>query len=119
MEPTEEINRIKEIIVENYHPDKIVLFGSYARGDFDEQSDIDILVISDWENDLPRYRRGLDVRIKLSEVETPKDILFYTHADIERWSGVKHAFVNEVLREGEILYERYSGRVYPGMDQKS
>ena len=64
------INRIKEIIVENYHPDKIVLFGSYARGDFDEQSDIDILVISDRENDLPRYRRGLDVRIKLSEVET-------------------------------------------------
>jgi len=36
MEPTEVINRIKEIIVENYHPDKIILFGSYARGDFDE-----------------------------------------------------------------------------------
>ena len=105
-EPTEEINRIKEIIVENYHPDKIVLFGSYARGDFDEQSDIDILVISDREKDLPRYRRGLDVRIKLSEVETPKDILFYTHADIERWNGVKHTFVNEVLKEGEVLYER-------------
>ncbi len=76
MEISEKINRIKEIIVENYHPDKIILFGSCARGDADEQSDIDILVISDREKDLPRYRRGLDVRIKLSEVETPKDILF-------------------------------------------
>jgi len=77
-----------------------------ARGDADEQSDIDILVISDREKDLPRYRRGLDVRIKLSEVETPKDILFYTHADIGRWAGVKHTFVNEVLKEGKVLYER-------------
>jgi len=47
MEISEKINRIKEIIVENYHPDKIILFGSCARGDADEQSDIDILVISD------------------------------------------------------------------------
>ena len=58
MEISEKINRIKEIIVENYHPDKIILFGSCARGDADEQSDIDILVISDREKDLPRYRRG-------------------------------------------------------------
>ena len=106
MEMTEKINRIKEIIVGNYHPDKIILFGSWARGDADEQSDIDILVISDREKDLPRYRRGLDVRIKLSEVDTPKDILFYTHADIGRWIGVKHTFVNEVLNEGKVLYER-------------
>jgi predicted nucleotidyltransferase len=106
MEISEKINRIKEIIVENYHPDKIILFGSCARRDADEQSDIDIFVISDREKDLPRYRRGLDVRIKLSEVETPKDILFYTHADIGRWVGVKHTYVNEVLKEGEVLYER-------------
>ena len=106
MKPTEVVNIIKKIIVENYHPDKIILFGSYAREDFDEQSDVDILVISDREKDLPRYRRRVDVRIKLSEVETPKDILFYTHADIERWGGVKHTFVNEVLKEGEVLHER-------------
>ncbi|MEA1893938.1 MAG: nucleotidyltransferase domain-containing protein [Euryarchaeota archaeon] len=37
MEPMEVVNKIKEIIAENYHPDKIVLFGSYARKDFDEQ----------------------------------------------------------------------------------
>jgi len=103
---TDDINRIKEIIVENYRPDKIILFGSRVRGTAGKQSDIDILVISDREKDLPRHKRGLDVRIKLSEVETPKDILFYTHADIERWSGVKHTFVNEVLKQGTVLYER-------------
>ena len=58
MELLKKINMIKEIIVENYHPNKIILFDSYARGDFDEQSAIDLLVISNRENDLPRYGRG-------------------------------------------------------------
>ncbi len=102
---TDDINRVTEIIVEYYHPDRIILFGSCAKGRTHDQSDIDILVVSDREKDLPRYRRGLDVRLKLSEVETPKDILFYTHADIERWRDVKHTFVNEVLARGTVLYE--------------
>ncbi len=100
------INRIKEIIVKYYNPDKVILFGSYAKGNAEIKSDIDILIISDREKHLPRYKRGLDVRLKLSEVEKPKDILFYTHEDINRWNGVKHSFVSEVLREGTVLYER-------------
>ena len=103
---TEEIVKIKEIIVNTYHPDKIILFGSHAKGKADDNSDIDLLIISDREKNLPRYKRGLDVRIKLSEILTPKDVLFYTHADIERWRNIKHTFVNEVLNQGKVLYER-------------
>lgn len=103
---SEQICRIRDIIVENYHPDKIILFGSHARGDSGKHSDVDILVISDREKDLPRYKRGLDVRVKLSEVAIPKDILFYTYDDVNRWKDVRHTFVSAVLREGSIIYER-------------
>jgi predicted nucleotidyltransferase len=103
---TEEINRIKDIIVREYQPDAIILFGSHARKNAKPESDIDILVISDREKQLPRYKRGLNVRLKLSEVKTPKDILFYTHEDMERWQGVKHTFVETVMNEGIVLYER-------------
>lgn len=103
---SEQIRKIRDIIVENYHPDKIILFGYHARGDSGEHSDVDILVISDREKDLPRYKRGLDVRVKLSEVAIPKDILFYTCDDVDRWKDVRHTFVSTVLREGSILYER-------------
>ncbi len=106
MEINEEIRSIQECIVREYAPDKIILFGSWSRGDADEQSDIDLLVISDREELLPRYKRGLDVRISLSRFNTPKDILFYTHEDIARWQDVPNTFVHTVLNEGWVLYER-------------
>jgi uncharacterized protein len=102
----EEIEQIKDSIVTMYEPDMIILFGSWARGDASETSDIDLLVISDREKHLPRYKRGLDVRLQLSQFKTPKDILFYTHDDVERWRNVPQAFINTVLREGQVLYER-------------
>jgi len=46
------------------------------------------------------------VRIELSEFKTPKDILFYTHEDVKRWQDVPQAFINTVLNEGKVLYER-------------
>jgi uncharacterized protein len=101
-----EIEQIKESIVRLYQPDKIILFGSWARDEAGEQSDIDLLVISDREKHLPRYKRGLDVRLQLSQFKTPKDILFYTHEDVERWRSVPQAFINTILREGRVLYER-------------
>jgi uncharacterized protein len=102
----EEIEQIKDSIVRLYQPDMIILFGSWARGDASEQSDVDLLVISDREKHLPRYKRGLDVRLQLSQFKTPKDILFYTHDDVERWRNIPQAFINTVLREGQVLYER-------------
>jgi uncharacterized protein len=101
-----EISLITDLIVRLYRPDKIILFGSWARGDAGDQSDIDLLVISDREKHLPRYKRGLDVRLQLSQFMTPKDILFYTHEDVNRWRNVPQALINIILREGRVLYER-------------
>lgn len=106
MSVDEEIERIRDRLVRFYQPDKIILFGSRARDDADARSDIDLLVISDREKHLPRCRRGLDVRLRLADLKTPKDILFYTHEDVKRWESVQGAFINTVLREGEVLYER-------------
>ncbi|MDY0094072.1 MAG: nucleotidyltransferase domain-containing protein [Candidatus Vecturithrix sp.] len=47
------------MIIPDYHPDKVILFGSWARGDGRPDNDIDILAISDQEKHLPRYKRGL------------------------------------------------------------
>lgn len=106
MNENPEIKQITDCIVREYQPDKIILFGSWARGNADNESDIDLLVISDREKDLPRYKRGLDIRVLLSQFQSPKDILFYTHEDIERWRGVPQTFVNTVLSEGRAVYER-------------
>ena len=87
METSEEISSIRDCIVRLYQPDKIILFGSR-------------------EKHLPRYKRGLDVRLQLTEIKTPKDILFYTHEDVDRWKGSPQSFISTVLSEGAVLYER-------------
>ncbi|WP_420640893.1 nucleotidyltransferase domain-containing protein [Candidatus Leptofilum sp.] len=106
MKENPEIKLITDCIVREYQPDKIILFGSWARGNATNESDIDLLIISDREKNLPRYKRGLDIRILLSQFASPKDILFYTHDDVERWRDVPQTFVNTVLTEGRVLYER-------------
>jgi len=102
---TQEIERIRDIIVQEYRPDRIILFGSRARGDARPDSDIDILVVSDREKDLPRHKRGLQVRLKLSNIATPLDILFYTHGDLDKWKNVRQSLAATVLQEGVVLYE--------------
>lgn len=105
-EINDQIKQITEIIINDYKPDKVILFGSRARGDVRPDSDVDILVVSDKEKNMPRYKRGLQVRVKLSSILIPKDILFYTHEDFSRWRNVKQSFVSTVIREGLVLYER-------------
>ena len=99
-----EIENIKNIIVSEYHPDKIILFGSYARGDNKPDSDIDILVISDREKHLPRPKRGSDIRLKLAGINQPLDILFYTHHDFEKFKSVRQSLNSAIRMEGILLY---------------
>lgn len=99
-----EIERIRDIIVQEYQPDKIILFGSRARTDSRPDSDIDLLVLSDREKDIPRHKRGLQVRLKLAKIATPLDVLFYTHGDLDKWKNVRQSFAATVLREGVVIY---------------
>ncbi len=57
--PESKIREITETIVKVIDPDKIILFGSYAAGTPNENSDIDLLVIKD--SPLPRYKRGFEI----------------------------------------------------------
>lgn len=87
-------------------PEKIVLFGSHARGDAGEGSDVDILIIK--ESNIPRYKRGVPFRLKLKGLFPSKDIVVYTPEEVEEWSEVPNAFITTILREGKVLYEKGS-----------
>jgi uncharacterized protein len=101
----ETIQSIVRVVIETYHPDKIILFGSCAHQQQQKHSDVDLLVIADHEKALPRHQRGLQTRLALPQPYVPKDILFYTHEEIEKWKDVRLSFVATVLREGVVVYE--------------
>jgi predicted nucleotidyltransferase len=110
------IHEIVRRIVAGVDPDKVILFGSYAYGQPDEDSDLDLLVIK--EMDIPRYKRGREIRKHLRGMKVPIDIIVYTWDEIEEFKGVKTSFIAQIVKEGKTLYERKS-RLGRGMDSES
>ncbi len=104
-----EKDKILEIVNKiaiGYNPDKIILFGSYATGHPDENSDLDLFVIKD--SDLPRPQRVVQVRKMLYGSMIPIDLIVYTPKEINDSKENEFSFVYEVLNTGKTLYERAS-----------
>ena len=98
------LENIVQRILEVTQPEKIILFGSYARGEATERSDIDLLIIQ--PSNLPRYKRSTPIRLALKELFPSKDIVVYTPEEVEEWKSASTSFIASVLREGRVLYER-------------
>lgn len=98
----EMVSRIREAV----EPERIVLFGSRARGTERVESDFDLLVVK--ESDEPRYRRSAPLYTRLADLPAEVEIVVYTPEEIEEWSNVPQAFISTALREGKVLYERAS-----------
>ncbi len=98
------IAEIVRRIVEASQPERIILFGSWARGDARPGSDLDLLVIK--ESDEPGYRRDAALYRALAGLNAPVDVLTYTPEEIRDWSAAPQAFVTTALREGKVVYER-------------
>lgn len=90
-------------IVEAVHPDKIILFGSHARGEAGPDSDVDLLVVAPSTED--RARRLRPLYRALRGVGVAKDVVWWTAEEIAEWSNVRPHFINRALREGRLLYE--------------
>ncbi len=98
----EQINYIIKIITETEKPQKIVLFGSYANGSANNDSDLDLLIIKNSE--IPVNKRCRELRKHLRGLKIPMDILMYTQEEIAEWKDTKAAFVTKILEQGKVLY---------------
>src|SRR5450759_506729 len=89
-------------IVDRFHPQKIILFGSYAYGEPKPESDIDLLVIMD--TTLRPAQQALHIRQHLSPL-FGLDILVYTPARLAQRVQWGDSFLNEILTRGVFAYE--------------
>ena len=96
------IKKLCDQIVRGFSPHKIILFGSYANGTPNENSDIDLLVIMPYDgNELDKMA---EVRRELSSA-MPLDVLVKTPAQITKRLEMEDFFVREILENGKILYD--------------
>jgi len=97
-----EIESITTQIIEKYEPDKIILFGSAARGEYDRVNDLDFLII---KQDVPLY--GIDRMRELDELidrDMAADMLVYRPDELEDRIKLGDPFIKTILREGRVLY---------------
>ena len=97
-----QIESITVQIIKKYKPDKIILFGSAARGDISADSDADFLII---KKNTPHY--GADRIRELSRLvdrDIAVDFLVYRTDELEKRLSMGDPFLKGIIKEGKVLY---------------
>ena len=98
-----EIKKITRQIAENYHPEKIILFGSFAYGNPTEDSDVDLLVIKETKE---RFGSRLFEVCKYIDSSIGTDVLVYTPKEWENSIRKNYYFLKEIKNKGKLIYAR-------------
>ncbi|MBI4824884.1 MAG: nucleotidyltransferase domain-containing protein [Nitrospirae bacterium] len=91
-------------IIDNFHPDKIILFGSYAYGKPTKDSDIDLMVVMD--TDMQPYERAVPIRKALRDLGMPKDIIVRTPNEFESFKDIIGTMIYTAAHKGRVIYAR-------------
>ena len=100
----ERIEEMVRRIVSQFNPDKIILFGSHARGEAGPDSDVDLLVVMPVEGS--KRRKATDIDVALFGMDVPVDLIVLRPEDLERYRHQIGSIFYPALREGKILYDR-------------
>jgi predicted nucleotidyltransferase len=104
LETEKQIGEMTRRIAEKFQPDRIILFGSHARGEADFDSDVDLLVIMNVSGSRREMANRID--LALSDRELPLDVIVMTPEQFEKDRHFAGTLARPVDSEGRILYER-------------
>jgi len=106
--PMETIREMGRLIGQRFDPQKVILFGSYARGEGGVHSDVDLMVVMD--SDAPWFKKSTPIRLALAQrwIE-PIDVIVRTPMAYERNKDVPYTLEHEATKDGVVLYEKRVG----------
>ena len=104
----EQIHALSDDIVEKFHPDRVILFGSYAYGTPTEDSDVDLLVVLPYEG--RRAEKALEIKSAVN-AKFPLDLIPHPDSYLRERIELGDFFLREIVSKGKILYESTDTRV--------
>ena len=99
--PKKTIDAVVQHIVEDFQPQKIILFGSYAHGTPRPESDVDLLIVMDKDKN---ERKSLEIRRALN-VNFGLDLVVYTPEHLRQRIELGDSFLKEIVQQGKVVYE--------------
>ncbi len=102
------IQELRDRIVRDFEPERVILFGSHARGDAGKYSDVDLLVILPFEG--KSYRKSAEIRSRVRS-DFSMHLVARTPEEVERRLALGDFFLQEVMEEGKVLYDSPRARV--------
>jgi len=99
-----DIQRMVSRIVRRFRPERVILFGSHARGTGGFDSDADLLVVMRVSGS--KREAAVQIDLALAGVGMPKDVIVVTPEEVERYRDTVGTIIYPALREGKVLYER-------------
>lgn len=100
----QELERIVDLIIREYAPKKIILFGSLATGNIHEWSDIDLVIIKETKK---RFLDRIEEVLLMAYPNVGMNVVVYTPQEAKAMLEAKrYFFVEEILKKGKVLYER-------------
>jgi predicted nucleotidyltransferase len=107
MVTTGQIQELAEQIGRKFHPEKVILYGSYAHGVAKPDSDIDLFIIA--EHTGKNWRLAAIIRQALSPI-VAIDLLVRTPQQVQQRLEMNDPFIKDIIQKGQVLYEnRHSG----------
>jgi predicted nucleotidyltransferase len=100
-----EIKRLCAEIAREFHPDKIVLFGSHAYGKPRPESDVDLLVIMPFEGSPFRQAATILGHIVQTVGVLPLDLVVRTSQQVQERIQIGDTFMQEIIERGRVMYE--------------
>jgi predicted nucleotidyltransferase len=103
VEPDRELSRIKELLIKEYNPKKIIVFGSYTSNNIADNSDLDLVIIM---NAKEKFTSRIKKVMKLINPNLSTDVIVYNEEEVQEMTESNHKFFNnEVIKKGKVVYE--------------
>ncbi len=100
--PQKAIDQVVKQIVEKFKPQKIILFGSYAKGNPRPESDVDMLVVMDTK--LREVQQAIQICQQI-EYRFGLDLIVHTPKYLAERVKMGDSFLRDVIKEGKVIYE--------------